>query len=85
MTVSSLLLLTRPLRSTQLDLSETHLTVEYSVESPLESEFVHLSYQAPQAFAPDSLSSCSILALCAPSSHRPPYLPRPWPLLSLVP
>lgn len=85
MTVSSLLLLTCPLPSTQLDLSETHLTVEYSVESPLESEFVHLSHQAPHAFAPDSLSSCSILALCAPSSHRPPYLPHPWPLLSHVP
>ena len=52
MTVSSLLLLTCPLPSTQLDLSETHLTVEYSVESPLESEFVHLSHQAPHADAP---------------------------------
>lgn len=68
MTVSSLLLLTRPLRSTQLDLSETHLTVEYSVESPLESEFVHLSYQAPQAFAPDSLSAAPFLH-CALHHH----------------
>lgn len=74
-----------PLPSTQLDLSETHLTVEYLVESHLESKFVHLSYQAPLGLAPDSLSSRFILALCTPSSHRPPSLPRLWPLLLLVP
>lgn len=81
-TVSSLLLLTHPLPSTQLDLSETHLTVEYLVESHLESKFVHLSYQAAHGLAPDS---CFLLALCAPSSHRPPSLPRLWPLFLLVP
>ena len=65
MTVSSLLLLNRPLASTQRDLSEPHLTVEYSVESHLESKCVHLSYQALHGLAPDTFPVASFLHLCS--------------------
>ena len=41
MTVTALLLLACFLPSAQLELPETRLTVEHSVESRLESKFVH--------------------------------------------